>query len=45
MEDLVVSCRKDTDIGTAARLMLKGRFGPLLVIDTPARLAGIITEK
>jgi CBS domain-containing protein len=41
----VVSCRKDTDIGTAARLMLTGRFGTLPVIDTHAKLAGIITDR
>jgi CBS-domain-containing membrane protein len=41
----VVSCQKDTDIGTAARLMLKGQFGTLPVIDTHARLAGIITDR
>jgi len=41
----VVSCQKDTDIGTAARLMLKGRFGTLPVIDTHGRLAGMITDR
>jgi CBS domain-containing protein len=41
----VVSCRKDMDIGAAARLMLKGRFGTLPVIDTHAKLAGIITDR
>jgi CBS-domain-containing membrane protein len=40
-----VSCRKDMDIGAAARLMLKGRFGTLPVIDTHAKLAGIITDR
>ena len=41
----IVSCRKETDIGTAARLMLKGGFGTLPVIDARHRLAGIITDR
>jgi CBS-domain-containing membrane protein len=41
----VVSCRKETDIGTAARLMLKGGFGTLPVIDARHKLAGIITDR
>lgn len=41
----VVSCQKETSIGTAARLMLKGRFGTLPVIDAHGRLAGIITDR
>jgi len=41
----VVSCQKETDIGTAAKLMLKGRFGTLPVIDAHGRLAGIITDR
>ena len=41
----VVSCKKETDIGTAARLMREGRFGTLPVLDTHGRLAGIITDR
>lgn len=41
----VVSCRKDTDIGAAARLMLAGRFGALPVVDAHGRIAGIITDR
>ena len=41
----VVSCRKDADIGTAARLMLEGRFGTLPVVDAHGRLAGIVTDR
>ena len=41
----VVSCQKETDLGTAARLMLEGRFGTLPVIDAHGRLAGIITDR
>jgi CBS domain-containing protein len=41
----VVSCHKDTDIGTAARLMRAGQFGTLPVLDMHARLAGIITDR
>jgi CBS domain-containing protein len=41
----VVSCRKDTDVGTAARLMLVGRFGALPVVDSHGRVAGIITDR
>ena len=41
----VVSCQKETDIGTAARLMLHGRFGTLPVVDAHGRLAGIITDR
>lgn len=41
----VVSCHKETDIGTAAKLMLQGRFGTLPVMDAHGRLAGIITDR
>jgi len=41
----VVSCQKETDIGTAARQMLEGRFGTLPVVDAHGRLAGIITDR
>ncbi len=41
----VVSCGKETDIGTAARLMLEGRFGTLPVVDTHGKLVGIITDR
>jgi CBS domain-containing protein len=41
----VVSCPKETDIGTAAKLMLQGRFGTLPVVDAHGRLAGIITDR
>jgi CBS domain-containing protein len=41
----VVSCRKDTDLATAARLMLDHRFGTLPVVDEHGRVAGIITDR
>ena len=41
----VVSCQKETDVGTAAKLMLQGRFGTLPVVDTHGKLAGIITDR
>jgi CBS domain-containing protein len=41
----VVSCPTETDIGTAARLMLQGRFGTLPVVDAHGRLAGVITDR
>ena len=41
----VVSCRRDADIGTAARLMLEGRFGTLPVVDAHGNVAGIITDR
>jgi CBS domain-containing protein len=41
----VVSCRKDADIGMAARLMLEGRFGTLPVVDAHGNVAGIITDR
>ena len=41
----VVWCRKDTDVGTAARLMLVGRFGALPVVDSHGRVAAIITDR
>jgi CBS-domain-containing membrane protein len=45
MTSKVVSCQKDTDIGTAATQMLNGRVGTLPVIDTHGKLAGIITDR
>jgi CBS domain-containing protein len=45
MTTTVVSCRKDTDIATAAKLMLEGRFGILPVVDEHGRVAGIITDR
>jgi CBS domain-containing protein len=41
----VVSCQKSTDIGTAARLMLQGRFGSLPVVDQHGKVAGIVTDR
>jgi CBS domain-containing protein len=41
----MVSCQKETDVATAARLMLEGRFGTLPVVDAHGRLAGIITDR
>jgi CBS domain-containing protein len=41
----VVSCPRETEIGTAARLMLTGRFGTLPVVDDQNKLAGIITDR
>jgi CBS-domain-containing membrane protein len=41
----VVSCNKETDIGTAAKLMLEGGFGTLPVVDPQRRLIGIITDR
>jgi CBS domain-containing protein len=45
MTSAFVSCQKETDIGTAARLMLEGRFGTLPVVDTQGTLVGIITDR
>jgi CBS domain-containing protein len=45
MSTNVVSCRKDTDLATAARLMLEKRCGTLPVIDEHGRVAGIITDR
>jgi CBS domain-containing protein len=45
MTPQVVSCQKQTDIATAAKLMLQGRFGTLPVIDAHGKLAGIITDR
>ena len=41
----VVSCQKDTDIGTAARLMLQGCFGTIPVVDSHGGVAGILTDR
>jgi CBS domain-containing protein len=41
----VVTCRKDTDVATAAKLMLEGRFGTLPVVDERGRVAGIVTDR
>lgn len=41
----VVSCRKDTDLAAAARLMAEKRFGALPVVDEHGRVAGIITDR
>jgi CBS domain-containing protein len=41
----VVSCQTCADIGTAARLMLEGRFGALPVVDRHGKVAGIITDR
>lgn len=41
----VVSCRKDTDLATAARLMFEQRCGTLPVVDEHGRVAGIITDR
>ena len=41
----VVSCRKDADIGMAARLMLERRIGSLPVVDGRGRVAGMITDR
>jgi CBS domain-containing protein len=41
----VVSCRKETDLAAAARLMLDKRFGALPVVDEHGRVAGIVTDR
>jgi len=41
----VVSCRRDTDLAAAARLMLDKRCGALPVVDEHGRVAGIITDR
>jgi CBS domain-containing protein len=41
----VVSCQKVTDVGTAGRLMLQGRFGAIPVVDEHGRVAGVITDR
>jgi CBS domain-containing protein len=40
-----VACQVDADIGTAARLMLQGRFGTLPVVDAHGKVVGIITDR
>ena len=41
----VVSCQKGTDVGTAGRLMLQGRFGTIPVLDEHGGVAGVITDR
>ena len=41
----VVSCRKDTDLASAARLMLEKGCGTLPVVDEHGRVAGILTDR
>jgi len=41
----VVSCRAETDVGTAARSMFQGRFGTLPVVDVHGKVTGIITDR
>lgn len=41
----VVSCRADTDVATAARLMFQGHFGTLPVVDAHRKVTGIITDR
>jgi CBS domain-containing protein len=41
----VVSCQKGMDIGTAARLMLQGRFGTIPVLNEHGRVAGVLTDR
>jgi CBS domain-containing protein len=38
-------CRRDTDLGTAARMMLEGRLGSVPVVDEHGRLSGILTDR
>jgi CBS domain-containing protein len=45
MTENVVSCPKDVDVGSAARLMFEGRFGTLPVVSPDGGLAGIITDR
>lgn len=45
MTKQVVSCQKSADIGTAARLMLEGRFGMVPVVDTHGMVAGVLTDR
>jgi CBS domain-containing protein len=41
----VVTCRKDTDLMTAAKLMWQGRFGTLPVVEAHGRVVGILTDR
>jgi len=41
----VVSCQKGTDVGTAGRMMLQGRFGTIPVLNEHGRVAGVITDR
>lgn len=41
----VISCRKDTDLAAAAKLMVETRCGTLPVVDEHGRVAGIITDR
>jgi len=40
-----LSCRKDSDVATAGRLMLEGRCGMLPVLDEHGIVAGVITDR
>jgi CBS domain-containing protein len=41
----VVSCRRETDLGTAARRMFREGVGTLPVVDEQGRLVGILTDR
>lgn len=44
MNQPAVSCRQETDLAAAARLMLDGRFGTLPVVDDH-HVVGVITDR
>jgi CBS domain-containing protein len=45
MKSNVVSCRTETDIASAAKLMFDAHVGALPVIDAHGKLIGIITDR
>jgi CBS domain-containing protein len=45
MTKAVVSCQTGADIGTAARMMLRGGVGTVTVLDKHGRVAGVLTDR
>jgi len=45
MSSDVVSCRSDTDLAQAAKLMWQGRLGSLPVVDPHGQVVGILTDR
>ena len=45
MTQPAISCRNDTDIGTAARVMLEKQIGTLPVIDEHQLVVGMLTDR
>jgi len=45
MTSNVKSCRENTDLATAARLMWEGDCGVVPVVDNEGRVAGVVTDR